>query len=361
LLARDRRTVIRESERLINTPGFEPYGRLLAGLQFARTGRPDKALPELVEAAKGEATAVEAMTVAAECYYAMGRFVEAMETALATLERDSEALDARRWLAAAYYDLGATVSAAEELEKISAQAPHDPRSERLLGLIGKDTERFGLAVEHYRESLRRDPDQPDRQEILVELAESLVKLSRFEEAQEILSESDPSATALTLAAECAQNLGQTEAAQDRLREALNLDPEHVPAHLRRGTLLLSLGRTDEAIDALREAVRLAPHSSQPHFHLSQAYGRKGEREKAARELKRMQQVQALEREFADLHETASANPNDADVRYRIGVLAAKLHKPDLARLWFRAALALDPQHAPARTALANAEKAANRP
>ena len=104
-------------------------------------------------------------------------------------------------------------NAATELATISEKAPDDYRSERLLGLIEKDNEGFDGAVKHYRESLRRNPRSSDRQSILTELAESLVKLSRFAEALETLRECDQTAQTMTLTAECEQNLGHADEAQ----------------------------------------------------------------------------------------------------------------------------------------------------
>ena len=94
---------------------------------------------------------------------------------------------ARRWLAVAAYDLGAVGLAAEELLKLGEADPRDGRSYRLLGLIEKDREHFPEAIEFYRESLRRKPDPPDRAEILEELADSLVRLSRFDEALDVIN------------------------------------------------------------------------------------------------------------------------------------------------------------------------------
>ena len=361
LLAGDRKTVIRESQRLIRLPGHEHYGRLLAGLLLVYENKLDKALPDLLEASQHEETVVQAMTAAAKCYYLVGRFTDAVGIALVVLSKDPEATDARRWLAAAYYDLGATGYAVMELKTISAKVPDDSRCERLLGLIKKDNEQFDQAIAHYRESLRRNPHTSERQMILVELAESLIKTSRFDEALEALRDCDQSALVITLKAECTWNLGQTDEALILLQEALRLDPQYATAKLKRGTLLLSLGRADDAVSDLKDAVSLMPYTSQTHFQLSQAYGRQGERDQAARELQIMQRIQVVEREFADLHETASEKPNDANIRYRIGQLATQLHKADLARLWFRAALALDPQHMQARNALANLDLVRNRP
>jgi len=351
LAAGERQAVIRESRRLLASPGFEAHGRLLAGMLLAREEQPAEALHELQAAAQDEATAVDALTAAAGCLYALGRYADAAGVARDALRRDDSALDARRWLAAALYDLGVTVDAATELKAIAARAVGDPRPDRLLGLIDKDNERFADAVEHYRESLRRDPRQPDRPTVLAELAESLVRLGRFDEALVVLGECNRTAPVLSLEAECLQSQGRLEDAEERFRESLANDPQYFPACLKRGTLLLTLSRAEDAAGALEMAVRLSPNSSQAHFYLSQAYSRQGLRDKADNELRLMKESQALEREFTDLHEEAARRPDDADIRCRIGKLSRQLGKPELARLWFRAALALEPGHAEARAAL----------
>src|SRR6185295_5876458 len=103
------------------------------------------------------------------------------------------ALDARRWLASAEYDLGRTDRADAELKIISDKAPHDPGPDRLRGLISKDYAEYAEAIDHYRESLRRNPQQRGRANVLAELAASLVKLGRFDEALETLRECDRTA------------------------------------------------------------------------------------------------------------------------------------------------------------------------
>ncbi len=358
LAAGDRQLVIRESRRLLATPGFEAHGRLLSGMQLVRDERPADALRELQAAAQDEATAVEALTAAAGCFYALGRYVDAVNVARDALAREDTALDARRWLAAALYDLGITADAAAELKIIAGRAVSDPAPERLLGLIAKDNEQFAEAVEHYRESLRRDPGQPHRAAVLAELAESLVRLSRFDEALPVLHDCRRTAPVLALEAECLQGQGREAEAEGRLRESLDLDPQYLPARLKLGMLLLGQSRAGDAAGVLEEAVRAAPHSSQAHFDLSQAYARLGLRDRADEELRLMKKAQAVEREFTDLHEEAAQKPADADLRCRIGRLAQRLGKPELARLWFRAALAIEPDHAGARAALAEAEPAA---
>jgi tetratricopeptide (TPR) repeat protein len=356
--AGNRRTAVRESLRLLKTPGYESHGRLLSGLLYLSEGQPAEALPELQLAAHDNDTAVEALTGAAQCYYLLGRLPETVNVASAALQQDPDALDARRWRVAAYYDLGAADNALADLAEISLKAPLDPRPDRLLGLIHKDFGEYAVAIDHYHESLRRDPRQRERPEILEELASSLAKLSRWEEALEALRDCERTPSVLTLRAECAQNLGQAEEADELLQQALKIDPNYLDARLERAALLLLESRAAEAVDFLEDTVRQAPYSSQAHFYLSQAYRRTGAEDKAEAELQLRHETEKVEREFSNLNDTASQKPIDPEVRYQLGVLARKLGKKELATVWFRAALALSPNHAAARAALAEEEQKA---
>jgi hypothetical protein len=65
----------------------------------------------------------------------------------------------------------------------------------------------------------------------------------------------------------------------------------------------------------------------------------------------MKELRALRDRFTELHEEAMKDPADAEIRCQLGVVAGQLDKTDLARSWFKMALALDPDHAEAREAL----------
>lgn len=351
LMNGDREIVLREAERLLATPGYELKGHLLRGLMLSRSRKVDEALPDLEKASHSPELAAEASTAAARCFYSMGRYLEAIDAANAAIALDASSLDARRWLAAAYYDLGAVSHAVVELERINAEAPSDAKPSRLMGLIAKDGEQFTNAVTFYEESLRRAPDQPERETVLLELAECQVKLGRFDDALGTLKQCSRSATALTWEAECQSNLGQFETARDRLNQAIELDRRYFPARLALGKLLLDKGEAESAVKTLQDAIPLNPNNSQAYFQLSQALRLMKKDEEADAALQRMREIQALEREFTDLHEKAASQPTDADIRYRTGELALKLGKPQLAQVWFRAALAINPNHAKARAAL----------
>ncbi|MBS0201451.1 MAG: tetratricopeptide repeat protein [Planctomycetes bacterium] len=351
LISGDRVAVEHISESLIHTAGYEAHGWLLRGLLLMRSGKLQEATGCLGNAVEDESLAVEANYTAAQCFYRAGMYPQTVQAAQLALERDPDCLEARRWLASAYYDLGNLTHATVELARISAAAPDDPRPDRLLGLIAKDSEQFAKAIEYYRESLRRAPNQPEADAIRTEMAESHLKLGQFAEALAALRPCPRSAAVLTLEAECFNSTGDVEQSQARLRAALAVDPKYFPAKLMQGKVLLDEGKSDEAEKVLKEAVQLEPQNSQAHFQLSQALRRSEKITEADEELQKMQSIQAIHREFSDLHEDADARPGDVEVRYRIGDLAQKLGKPKLAILWYRAALSIDPNHAKSRAAL----------
>lgn len=351
LAAGNPRAALAESRKLRTATGFEAQSHVLAGAALADSGRYAEALGRLEQVPESSPVAARAMTLAARCRYQLGQFRDAAAVALAALQQDETAIEARRWLASALYDLGAAGPAAEQLRLIARADPHDGRPDRLLGLIEKDHEAYDRAVEHYQESLRRDPRPADRCEIVKELAQSQIRLSRFNDALKSLADCDETAAMLTLAAECHAALGRPEAARAAVDRALDDEPDLIEARLLRVDLNLAKGAFRDAVEDLEHVLRLRPYHQQAHFKLSQAYSRLGDRAKADEHVALMKESQALAREFSDLHDMITADAEDPEPRHRLGVLAQKRGERDLARMWFRAALAIDPHHAASRAAL----------
>ena len=351
LSAIDREAVLREVETLSQIAGYEHHAWLLQGLLYTRLGKLDEAIVYLGKAAEQPDLFVEANTAAAQCLYTSGLYLQAIAASEAALKQDDNCLDARRWLAAALYDLGALPNAVEELKRISANAPNDPRPDRLLGLIAKDGEHFADAVKFYLESLRRDSKQPDLGTIQSELAECQIRLGEFASALETLKNAEKTAAVATIKAEGFSGLGKSDDAHESLDDALRLDPDYFPAKLAKGKLLLDEGDVENAVSVLESAVKRDPASSQGHFQLSQALRQTGNNDRADAELQRMRETQAIERQFTDLHESAADHPNDPEIRFRTGELARQLGKLKLAKIWFRAALAVDPKYTKARLAI----------
>jgi tetratricopeptide (TPR) repeat protein len=331
--------------------GYEPHLRTFEGMILLHQGRLFDAIETFGGARDHPDTRALAYALSGEALYKAGVFRDAQRILTTAVRLDPSYIDARRWLAALYYDVGAMTDALHELRVIAEAAPEDPRAHRLMGLINKDFERYGEAIRDYRESLRRDPDQPDKEEILVELAECLVQERRHAEALEALAPCPRSAKTLALEADCRYGQGDAEAAHKLVGEALALAPGHLAALDLKATLELEADDVASAAATLREAVEHHPKDYAVRYRLARAYQRLGERERAEQELEAMKELRALRDRFTELHDEAMADPADAETRYQLGVVAGQLNKPELAWMWFRMALSLDPEHAAARQAL----------
>jgi tetratricopeptide (TPR) repeat protein len=256
-----------------------------------------------------------------------------------------DSLEALRWLASACYDLGLNDDAVAHLSRIAELDPRDPRPHRLMGLMSKDFENYPVAVKNYRESLRRDARQPDHDQIVLELADCEMKLRHFDTALETLRGCGPSAERWVREAECLHGVSRLQDAQRLLDQALRQDPAHLTGLLLAGTIATEQSDVTAAVDAFSRAVVAHPKDYVARFKLAQAYRRTGNNEAADKHTQVAEEIKRIREEFSKLHETAAAEPANADVRCRLGVLARELGRPDLARVWFRAALAVDPRHA----------------
>jgi len=246
--------------------------------------------------------------------------------------------------------------AREQLEIVAQQAPGDPRPKRLLAEIHRDFEKYDQAADAYRESLRRDPQQPKREELFVDLAECLLKLRRFDEAREVLRECPRSARSLALEAETFYEAGESGAAKKPIDEALALEPTHVGAMRLKARMSLDANDPASAIQILRRAVELHPKDHLVHYYLVQAYRRLGDPKSAEKHLEVSQDLRARFQKFADLNQKAIQDPADAEIRYQLGTIAEQLDKRELARSWFEHTLALNPNHAAARQSLENVSR-----
>jgi predicted Zn-dependent protease len=259
-------------------------------------------------------------------------------------------------LAATYYDIGAMYQAMDQLRIVAEQAPDDPRPHRLMGLIDKDFQKYGRAVDEFRESLRRDPDQPERHEVAVELAQCLVELRRYPEAIETLQTCPLSADVLALKAESHYGEKDHETARKLIAEAYQLAPNHLHTMQLEAKIDLEEDDPNSAVKVLERAILHHPNQWRVRYQLSRAYQRLGKRELAKEQIKASDELRELQEQFAKLHEKAMAEPSNEETRYELGLAAIKLGKPELAQDWFRAALGLNPQHQGAMAALQKLEK-----
>lgn len=338
----DTDTALQEASVLLKTKGFESYGHMLRGTWFLETREYTAAAGEFGLATDDPKIRMEAYTRRGEAFYRMRQFVNAEQVLLQALKLDAENSDARRWLASTYYDLGSMSLALEHLRIIGDKDLNDGRPFRLIGRIEKDFHHHGEAIEDYREALRRSLLESEREAVKVELAECLVHQLKYSEALDTLQDAQPSAAVFGLQAACYAALGDTVKAISTADAALAQDPKLVSAILTRASIELEVGKAENVIDLLEQSAAAHPGNFEILFQLVKALRQAGRIAEADEKSVRLAELEKLVDEFARLNSIAFRDPGDAQLRYELGQLAQQMDRPELAKLWLEAALAIDP-------------------
>ena len=315
--------------RLLVARGFfQPALDVAATVAGSGQPQADGEIERLVRLVRGEAA------------YRMKIYPVAEREYLASLRIDPDSADAHRQLAAMYYDAGVIPASIRHLEETARLAPSDHRPHRLLGLIHNDYERYDDAVGFYEESLRRDPDQADRDEVLTELATCQMKLRRHRDALATLGKLGPGDAPDVLRAECHLAMGQRDQARRLVDDVLRRNPDDLGALILVGEMRLEDGDPAGAVDPLARAVVAHPRDYRARLKLAQAYAGCAREADADAERAEAERIRSVRRAFADLHQAAWDAPGDAEVRRKLAAMAAELGRPDLEKVWLEAAAAV---------------------
>jgi tetratricopeptide (TPR) repeat protein len=282
----------------------------------------------------------------------VGRLVEAEPLLRYVLDVRPDDADAHRGLAKIHYERGSLTRAVRHLEAWAKLAPADGEPHRWMGLAYDGLGATPPAVEQYRLALTKQLSPRLREEVAVELAELLLKQKAYAEALACLdgrpSAATPDAPAVAeLRAECLYGLGRgAEAAR-----ALANQPESPRSLRARAQGHLDAGEAAVAAALLEKALRLDAHDHTSRYRLAQAYEALGRRAEAAEQRRLLDRTAELMKRLTELSRAADDRPADAAVRRRLAEVCTQLNKPDLARMWLRAAASCPPGRAPGHAGL----------
>ncbi len=167
----------------------------------------------------------------------------------------------------------------------------------------------------------------------------------MKEYEEAIKETPDNAEAYYRIGALANELGNTEFAAQKFRQALNIDANHPGAkramtayHINRGTIARQHGRLSAARSELQAAVRVDPHSSVAQLELGRVHEAEGRLD------------EALQAYIA----SAAADPHNIDTQLALGqgYLAQKQYAEAVTAL--RAVLNANPARAEAYTGLGEA-------
>jgi len=293
--------------------------------------------------------------LAGQAFLTKGDVANAKKAFERSLELKLEQPEALNYLAAIYLASGDSARGLALLELSAKLKPDDFQPWLAMGKVRQDMGELEQAATAYHECLKRNPPQDQARQARLGQVRALIDNHKEVEAQPLVAEAikqDPAnATLLGLAAISAQTQGQAEEAVKQANQALAIDPDE-PNSLLAKAQIAFLGNDAPAAEAfLKKALAARPNQPPMLQLLMQAQARQGKTAEAAATKQQFQAVSRRILQMDKLSKRISQEPDNPQPRYEMGQLAVEGDMKVLAEQCFRAALGIDPNFAPARTAL----------
>lgn len=348
------RSELEVAERIRQELQADPQHRVLATAIKAMMLIKQNALEEAIGLAE-EISAIpvmraEAFVIAGEVYQRDNRLLDATAAFENAIDVEPQHARAHRWLGAIYYDTGAMQLAKIHLRKAAELEPTDVNSLLLSAKISQEYEQYEESARDYEQLLQRSPSPQIKVPIQIKLAECYLALRKLPQARQALVGCPPVPGLLAVQASIAESEGDSEAAINLAQEALRQAPENRTATVVLGRIYLSRRNWEAASSVLERLVKARPYDHEPRLLLGRALLGAGQKERGEQEVKAATKLKNTFLQFAELHQEAIKHPEDAQIRVELGQLAEELGKYELAHMWYRSALGLDPSNAGAQAA-----------
>jgi tetratricopeptide (TPR) repeat protein len=209
-------------------------------------------------------------------------------------------------------------------------------------------------ITDYRESLRRDPEQP---EALLGLADELARQFKHEESISLyqkyvnLRPDDP--TGHLGVGKAAVGLGNLGLAGREFDRALELAPENAIAHKERAKIDLQTGDLNNALKHLDQSIKVQPYDPTVRYSRKMTLTRLGKNVEAAAEQKAIDDLKADIARVENWQKSLENRPKDENLQYQIAKWMFE-HSYDAEGLkWSKKILFDHPNHLPTRLLLAD--------
>jgi tetratricopeptide (TPR) repeat protein len=323
--------------------------------RFLERGQAKQAFEAVAMIHDQEPGAAEGMTLGAQALLTLGRVAQARRVLERSLVMNPDQADAAKMLAAIYLASSDGQRAISLLKMAARLEPNDFRPWYALGKAYHDLGNLQESADAYAQALQRSPPAPEAREARLGRVRSLLDANRALEASSDLElarnlyPEDP--MVLALAARQARDLGRWDESIVLADRALAIQPECLDALLARARARFQNGQRLEAIDDLKHALKINPNEVGALQLLSQVQRSVGMAAEAAATQEQATKARDRMTLMGQLAKLIDQYPGDPVPRYRMGEAAMEGEMNVLAYQCFRAALDIDPDYEPARTAL----------
>jgi tetratricopeptide (TPR) repeat protein len=171
--------------------------------------------------------------------------------------------------------------ALSDLDKAIALCPEDPEAWLLRGSIYYNETQLERALGDLREAIRLKPEEPAGYQLLAEA------LLRKRDAADAINQVDLALSRDSCFVPAYVTLGEIHKAYSRIEKAveaysmaLNIDPDHFDARLKRAQLYVEINEHGQALKDLQHAAKINPHSGEVYQLRARCHEALGETEKA---------------------------------------------------------------------------------
>ena len=278
-----------------------------------------------------------------ECLYALGHLTEAESCFQQLLQIHRDNTEAHRWLAAIYHDLGELNRSVEHLERLTQLAPEEHRPWRMMASIHRDFEQFLEAAHEYRAALRLPMPDSVRLEVVIELADVLIRLDEYQEALDVLATSAETVGTISQKGQCHRALGNGDLARQCLDRARAVGANDVAVLRLNADLATDDKRPREAAELFEQILVQDPHNVACRYQLALARRELGDTPRYESEMEKVATSRGLLEQLTALSAKVMKEPREAKVLTEIAQVCDQLGKHDLAKSWRLAAEAVKPQ------------------
>lgn len=324
-----------------NHPG-DDRTHLLSGAIRLRRGDASAALKDFSSLRPEGEIRSPAFQWTGECLYVLGRLTEAESCFQQLLQIQGDSAEVHRWLASIYHDLGELNRSVEHLERLTQLAPGDHRPWRMMASIHRDFEQFLEAAREYRAALQLPMPDSTRLEIVIELADVLIRLDKYQEALEVLAPSTETATTLSQRGQCHRALGDRDLARQCLDRARAVGANDVAMLRLNAGLATDDKRPRDAAELFEQILIQDPHNVECRYQLALTLRELGDTPRYESEMEQVANSRSLLEQLTALSARAMKEPRDAKVLTEIAQVCDQLGKHDLAKSWRLAAEAVKP-------------------
>lgn len=243
-----------------------------------------------------------------------------------------------------------TARPGEALQLIEAWLKDEPEAHQAYYLRGQthaSVKQFAVAEAAFQQALKIAPERFD---VSLALAESLLELQRPEDAQpyfqraaEAQGFADADRARLGWA-RAARRQGDFATAEKLLADLTNRRPERAEVWEELGRAQFDRGATDDAIRSLEKSVAIQPSTVSARQALGTMLAAAGQSEAAKSHLDYTANAVADLERLRLLEDSAEKSPRDVATRWQIAELYRRYDTPDQAMAWARSVLLLEPTH-----------------